>query len=131
MIDNLLPRAPYRQYVLTFPYSLRFLLAQDASLLSAVHKVVIDRIYRIIRDLLGDKFLRKELFPGSITFLQRFGSLLNLNLHILVLDGAYCRGPSISGNQEFGRLDAKKRALPSPPVRPVIPRLSLALGSDL
>ncbi len=77
LIDNLLPLAPYRQYVLTFPYSLRYLLAWDADLLSAVHKVVIDRIYRFIRDLLGEQFLRKEFFPGSITFVQRFGSLLN------------------------------------------------------
>jgi hypothetical protein len=60
----------------------------------AIHKTVIDRIYRFIREGLSIKFKRKDLRPGSKSFLQRCGSLLNLNLHFhfLVMDGAYiCR----------------------------------------
>ncbi len=94
MTDRLLPRAPYRQYVLTFPHSLRYRLALDSQLLAAIHKTVIDRIYRFIRDQLAGKFKRKDLPPGSVSFIQRSGSLLNLNLHfhLLVLDGAFiCR----------------------------------------
>jgi hypothetical protein len=55
---------------------------------------VIDRIYRFIRESLSIKFKRKDLRPGSISFIQRCGSLLNLNLHfhLLVTDGAFiCR----------------------------------------
>ena len=94
LTENLLPRAPYRQYVLTFPYSLRYRLAWDRDLLAVIHKAVIDRIYRFIREKLSTKFRRKDLRPGSISFIQRSGSLLNLNIHfhILVMDGAFvCR----------------------------------------
>lgn len=94
LTEELLPRAPYRQYVLTFPYGLRYRLSWDGDLLAAIHKTVIDRIYRFIRDRLSPKFRRKDLRPGSVSFLQRCGSLLNLNLHfhLLVLDGAFiCR----------------------------------------
>jgi hypothetical protein len=62
--------------------------------MAVIHKAVIDRIYRFIRECLSIKFKRNDLRPGSISFVQRCGSLLNLNLHfhLLVLDGAYiCR----------------------------------------
>jgi hypothetical protein len=94
LTEDLLPRVPYRQYVLTFPHSLRYRLAWDGDLLAVIHKAVIDRIYRFIRDSLSIKFKRKDLRPGSVSFIQRCGSLLNLNLHfhLLVMDGAYiCR----------------------------------------
>ena len=94
LTEDLLPRVPYRQYVLTFPHSLRYRLAWDGDLLAGIHKAVIDRIYRFIRESLSIKFKRKDLRPGSISFIQRCGSLLNLNLHfhLLVMDGAYiCR----------------------------------------
>jgi len=106
LTDNLLPRGPYRQYVLTFSYNLRYRLAWDRGLLAAIHKTVIDRIYRFIRDQISIKFKRKELRPGSVSFIQRCGSLLNLNLHfhVLVLDGAYiCREnkkPFFHGNPD-------------------------------
>jgi hypothetical protein len=67
--------------MLTFPHSLRYRLAWDGDLLAGIHKAVIDRIYRFIRASLSIKFKRKDLRPGSISFIQRCGSLLNLNLH--------------------------------------------------
>ncbi len=100
LTEALLPRAPYRQYVLTFPHSLRYRLAWDSELLAVIHNAVIERIYRFIREKLSIKFKRKHIRPGSISFIQRCGSLLNLNLHfhLLVLDGAYiCR----EGNRAF------------------------------
>jgi len=59
LMDNLQPRAPYRQYVVTFSHSLHCRLAWDGELLTAIHKTGIDRIYRSIRDRL--KFKRKDL----------------------------------------------------------------------
>jgi hypothetical protein len=34
LVDRVLPQAPYRQLVLSFPYPLRFHLARDPSFLS-------------------------------------------------------------------------------------------------
>jgi len=73
LTEDLLPRVPYRQYVLTFPHSLRYRLAWDGDLLAVIHKAVIDRIYRFIHESLSTKFKRKDLRPGSVSFLQRCG----------------------------------------------------------
>jgi hypothetical protein len=91
LTEYLLPRVPFWQYVRRFPYSLRYRLVWDADLLAAIHKAVIDRICRFVREILSIKFKRKDLRSGSISFIQCSGSLLNLNVHfhVLVLDGAY------------------------------------------
>jgi Putative transposase len=43
-------------------------------------------------------FERAHRLPGSITFLQRFGTALNLHLHahLLFLEGVYCDRPEAS-----------------------------------
>jgi len=40
LVDHVFPEAPVRQWVLTFPFPLRFLFANDPSALSAVLTVV-------------------------------------------------------------------------------------------
>ena len=68
-------RAPVRQFVLSFPYEIRYRLAWDGELIAAVLKVflrVVGRWYR--RQALGHRDGR----CGSVTFVQRFGSSLNL-----------------------------------------------------
>jgi len=60
LTEDLLPRVPYRQYVLKLPHSLRYRLAWDGYLLAAIHKAVIDRIYRSIREILSIKFKRTD-----------------------------------------------------------------------
>jgi hypothetical protein len=39
LVDNVLPDAPLRQWVLTVPFPLRMLLAKDAALLSSVIRI--------------------------------------------------------------------------------------------
>jgi hypothetical protein len=50
---------------------------QYIDLLAVIHKAVIDRIYRFVRESLSMKFKRKDLRPGSASLIQRCGSLLN------------------------------------------------------
>jgi len=61
LVDHVLPHAPVRHWVLSFPFCIRFLLASSPRMCAAV------------------------------VFAQRFGSALNLILHFhaLVLDGAF------------------------------------------
>jgi ribosomal protein S27E len=91
LVDNVLPRVPVRQFVLSFPYEIRYRLAWDGELIAAVLKVflrVVGRWYR--RQALGHSDGR----CGSVTFVQRFGSSLNVNphIHVLFLDGVYVDG---------------------------------------
>jgi hypothetical protein len=89
LIDEVLPRQPMRQWVLSFPYPLRFLLASRPEVLSKVLGIV----YRTISTHLIKKagHTKKTAQTGAVTLIQRFGSALNLNphLHFLVLDGVF------------------------------------------
>lgn len=89
LVDGILPDTPIRQWVLSLPYDLRFLLANNPEMLSDVLKV----IHRAISSYLIKKagLSIKTGKTGAVTLIQRFGSALNLNIHfhMLFLDGAY------------------------------------------
>ncbi len=87
LVDAVLPRVPVRQWVLSVPRPIRYLLARDSRLLTAVRGV-------FIRELLGDLRRRSGIRGargGAVTAIQRFGGSLNLNIHFhtLALDGVY------------------------------------------
>ncbi|MCP5058546.1 MAG: transposase, partial [bacterium] len=91
LVDRVLPVVPIRQWVLTLPYPLRHPCAWDAKLTSAVLRA-------FLRALFAHQRCRARSLHGvrggqcaAVTFLQRFGSALNLtpHFHSLVLDGIY------------------------------------------
>ena len=97
LVDHVLPEAPYRQWVLTFPFALRFWLATNNKLLSKVNKIVTGEIGKFYsKKAKADGVL--DPLPGAITFIQRSGSALNANLHlhILAIDGVF-ETPVIEG----------------------------------
>ena len=79
-----------RQFVLTFPFPLRFLFAAQPEVLSQVLEVVQRGISTLLIRHSG-LTVASGAKTGSVTLIQRFGSALNLNihLHMLFLDGAY------------------------------------------
>jgi hypothetical protein len=79
-----------RQFVLTFPFPLRFLLAAQPEALTEVLAVVQRGISTFIVRRAGFT-VSSGARTGAVTLIQRFGSALNLNihLHMLFLDGAY------------------------------------------
>jgi ribosomal protein S27E len=93
LVDEVFPEQPVRQWVLSFPYPLRFLFASRPAIMGQVLGIV----YRVIASHLIQKagFTRRTARTGAVTLIQRFGSALNLNLHfhMLFLDGVYVMGP--------------------------------------
>jgi hypothetical protein len=89
LVDAILPEQPVRQWVLSFPYPLRFLFATRPAIMGQVLGIV----YRVIATHLVRKagFTKKTARTGAVTLIQRFGSALNLNIHfhMLFLDGVY------------------------------------------
>jgi hypothetical protein len=91
LVDRVLPEVPVRQWVLTLPYPLRYRCAWNARLTTEVLRSFLRAVFadqrRRARKLLG---IRRGSC-GSVTFIQRFGSALNLtpHFHTLVLDGVY------------------------------------------
>ncbi len=90
LVDHVIPSVPARQWVLTFPWPLRLLFASQPDTLSRVLAIVVRAIET---DLIHRASLtrRSHARTGVVTLIQRFGSALNLNvhLHMIVLDGVY------------------------------------------
>jgi hypothetical protein len=78
LVDEALPHQPMRQWVLSFPYQLRFLFASRPELMGKVLGIV----YRAIASYLIKKagLNQKTAQTGAVTLIQRFGSALNLNI---------------------------------------------------
>lgn len=91
LVDETLPEAPVRQWVLTVPYALRFLMAYDREWIAAVHHVFLNAVFASLRRRTGLSSLGRNAKGGAVTFVQRFGDALNLNVHFhaLALDGVY------------------------------------------
>jgi len=89
LADEVLPERPLRQWVLSLPHALRFLLASDPAALTLVLGVVYRAISRHLIEQAG--LTRATGATGAVTLVQRFGSALNLNVHfhMLFLDGVY------------------------------------------
>ena len=89
LVDEVLPEKPMRQWVLSFPYPLRFLFASRPEIMGRVLGIV----YRAISTHLIKKagYSKQTAHTGAVTLIQRFGSALNLNIHfhMLFLDGVY------------------------------------------
>jgi len=78
LVDEVLPRQPMRQWVLSFPFQLRFLFASRPEIMGRVLGIV----YRVIATHLvkkaGDTHTTAR--TGAVTLIQRFGGVLNLNV---------------------------------------------------
>jgi hypothetical protein len=88
LTDEVLPEVPVRQWVLSLPYEIRFRLAWDGDLLSGVLAVFLRVVYGWYRRQAREES-HEDARCGSVTFVQRFGSALNLNphFHVLMPDG--------------------------------------------
>ena len=81
---------PVRQWVLSLPHWLRYLLAWDHGLCRAVLAVHVQALPAFQRRRARRLGVRDGQ-TGTLTVIQRFGGALNLNIHFhtLVLDGAF------------------------------------------
>ena len=91
LVDEVLPRQPVRQWVLSLPFALRYLLATRPEVHHAGARYRLSgHLGHLIRKA---GLTRASAVTGAVTLIQRFGSALNLNVHfhLLVLDRVYRR----------------------------------------
>src|SRR5436309_731548 len=92
LVTCVIPWVPTRQWVVAVPIPLRYWMASSQDLTAKVHT--------IIRTTIGQYYVnravthgheRATVHPGAVTFLQRFGSALNVNLHFhcVFIEGVY------------------------------------------
>jgi hypothetical protein len=133
LVDDVLPRQPIRQWVLSLPivgaslagFALRYLLAIRPEVVTQVLGIV----YRTISAHLIRKagLTRASGVTGAVTLIQRFGSALNLNVHfhLLVLDGVYRREGK--GNLRFVPVPAPS----SEELQGLVQRIAERIGRSL
>ena len=90
LVDNVLPHVAYRQWVTTFPFALRYWMAASRKLTGVVHRLVTKMIQLYYTHKAEERGIKSPV-AGGVTFVQRFGSALNLNVHFhtVALDGVY------------------------------------------
>src|SRR6266446_5179198 len=100
LVDEVLPRVPVRQWVLTVPHRLRYLLAWNHKLCRALLAVYVRAILGLYRRRARRRGVRGAQ-GGAVTVIQRFGGGLNLNVHFhtLVLEGVFAE--TETGSLEF------------------------------
>ena len=93
LVDHVFPDVPIRQWVLSLPHRVRYLLAWDHDVCRAVVAVSMRAILGFLRHLARDAGV-DDPRGGAVVIVQRFGGALNLNVHFhaLVLDGCVDEG---------------------------------------
>ena len=85
LVDEVLPRELLQQWVLSMPFPLRYLLATAPA--------VMGQVLGIVTRAIASHLIKAAVYhpettqTGAVTLIQRFGSALDLNIHILFLDG--------------------------------------------
>ena len=90
-MDCILPAVPIRQFVLSFPFELSLLAATKPEVLRALARIHAEELARHYENSAKESGETGKLHAGAVTFVQRFGSSLNVHVHLhtCALDGVY------------------------------------------
>ena len=83
LVERVLPHVPFRQWTLSFPKRIRWHLARDVGLCSDVLNLFLRALFAYHRR--RGRELGFEGQSAAVSFVQRFGSALQLNVHFHVL----------------------------------------------
>src|SRR6516165_6975268 len=92
LVTCVIPWVPTRQWVVSAPVPLRYWMAASQDLTAQVHTIIRTTIGQYdVNQAVQRGSERGTVSPGSVTFIQRFGSALNLNVHyhVLFLEGVF------------------------------------------
>src|SRR5215831_4294141 len=79
LVAQVIPWGPTRPWVVSVPVPLRYWMAAPQDLTAKVHTIIRTTIAQYyVNQAVKDGAERSQVHPGSVTFLQRFGSALNL-----------------------------------------------------
>lgn len=90
LVDHVLPEVPVRQWVLSLPHPIRFLLARDPALCRLVRRVFVHAVQSFYQRRARDRGIPGGR-TGAVVCTQLFDSALRLDVHFhaLLLDGVY------------------------------------------
>jgi hypothetical protein len=86
LVDVVLPQARYRQWTMTFPWHIRWMMAKDYKVITAVLGVCMRILFAYQRRCAKTLGIpTAEAKNAAVALVQRFGGALNLNVHLHVL----------------------------------------------
>src|SRR5437899_787320 len=86
LVTCVIPWVPMRQWVVSVPIPLRYWTASSQDLTAKVHTIIRTTIAQsYVNQAVNRGIERATAHPGAVTFIQRFGSALNLNVHYHLL----------------------------------------------
>src|SRR4030095_12618548 len=90
LVERVLPHVPYRQWTLSFPHRVRWVLLKEAELLSDVLTLFLRAVFALQRRRARRQGMKGGQ-GGAVSFLQFFGSALQVtpHFHALVPDGVF------------------------------------------
>src|SRR4029434_3315070 len=81
LVERVIPWVPTRQWVVSVPIPLRYWTASSQDLTAHVHTIIRKTIVQYYVNQAGQRgHPRATVHPGSVTFIQRFGSALQLKM---------------------------------------------------
>jgi Transposase zinc-binding domain/Putative transposase len=92
LVEGVMPWVPTRQWVVSVPVPLRYWTAPSRDLTAQVHGIIRTTIAQFyVNQAVERGAERQKVQPGSVTFLQRFGGALQLNIHyhLIVIEGVF------------------------------------------
>ena len=114
LVDRVMPKVPYRQWVVSLPFELRMLVAFDSDVANAVFRIATSAIFGAVESLAAAEGVLGT--PAGILHIQRFsdGTMLNVHGHFVVSDGVFAEVPT------SGRTHESDPGLSSDPGRPAL-----------
>ena len=92
LVEQVIPWVPTRQWVVLVPVPVRYWIASSQDLTAKVHTIIRTTIGQYyVNKAVTQGLARANIQPGSVTFLQRFGSAINVNE--IVVDCVYWSEP--------------------------------------
>ncbi|MFN0061334.1 MAG: transposase [Myxococcaceae bacterium] len=127
LVDGVLPQVPYRQWTFSFPWAVRFALARDVKLLSSVLTLCLRGLFAFQRRR-AKKLGVRGGHSGAVTFVQRFGSALQLtpHFHVVAPDGVFTEE---GGEVRFAALPAPSQEEVEGLLRNVVRKVGRRLGT--
>src|SRR3989441_1017425 len=92
LVECVIPWVPTRQWVVSVPMPLRYWMSSSQALTAQMHTIIRTTIAQYyVNQAVKRGVERQQVQPGSVTFIQRFGGALNLNVHFhcVFLEGVH------------------------------------------
>jgi len=82
LVECVIPWVPTRQWVVSVPIPLRYWMSSSKELTAKIHTIIRTTISQYyVNQAVKRGVERQKVQPGSVTFIQRFGGAINLNVH--------------------------------------------------